>query len=149
MWAMDKLLQVSGMATQLAVQKTANVAMVTSDAGVAAAGAMAYYSAINPPAAPALAALQFAETMTYAVMDTGGMMPHMGFAFNTSGSAERVLSPSQTSNFESLVNNGGSRSAHLHQTNNFGGGVTKEMLADHTAQTMNKLRSMIRPEALA
>ena len=148
MWAMDKLLQVSGLATQVAVQKTANVAQVSSDAGVAAAGAMAYYSAINPPAAPAMAALQFAETMSYAVMDTGGMMPHMGFAFNTSGSAERVLSPSQTSNFESLVNNGGSRSAHLHQTNNFGGGVTKEMLADHTAQTMNKLRSMIRPEAL-
>jgi hypothetical protein len=60
-----------------------------------------------------------------------------------------VLSPSQTSNFGSLVNNGGSRSAHLHQTNNFGGGVSEKMLADHTAKTMNKLRSMIRPEALA
>lgn len=149
MWAMDKLLQVSGMATQVAVQKTANVAMVSSDAGVAAAGAMAYYSAINPPEAPAMAALQFAETMAYAVMDTGGMMPHMGFAFNTSGSAERVLSPSQTSNFESLVNNGGSRVAHLHQTNNYGGAPTKEMHEAQTAHTINRLKSMLRPEAFA
>ena len=149
MWAMSKLLDATGYATQFAIQKSANVAAVTSDAGVAAAGAMAYYSAINPPAAPAMAALQFAETMSYAVMDTGGMMPHMGFAFNKSGSAERVLSPSQTSNFESLVNNGGSRTAHLHQTNNYGGAPTKEMHEAQTAHTISRLKSMLRPEAFA
>jgi len=149
MWAMSKLLDATGYATQFAIQKSANVAAVTSDAGVAAAGAMAYYSAINPPAAPAMAALQFAETMSYAVMDTGGMMPHMGMAFNTSGSVERVLSPSQTSNFESLVNNGGSRSAHLHQTNNYGGAPTKEMHEAQTAHTISRLKSMLRPEAFA
>jgi hypothetical protein len=149
MWAMSKLLDATGYATQFAIQKSANVAAVTSDAGVAAAGAMAYYSAINPPAAPAMAALQFAETMSYAVMDSGGMMPHMGFAFNKSGSAERVLSPSQTSNFESLVNNGGSRTAHLHQTNNYGGAPTKEMHEAQTAHTISRLKSMLRPEAFA
>lgn len=149
MWAMDKLMQTTGIATQVATQKAGDVAMVASDAGVAAAGAMAYYSATNPLMAPALAAVQYAETMSYAVMDTGGMMPHMGFAFNASGSPERVLSPSQTSNFESMVNNGGSRNATLHQTNNFAGGVTKEMLDAHAAQTMNKLRGMLRPEAFA
>lgn len=149
MWAMDKLLQSQGQASELVTQKAANAAMVTSDAGVAAAGTMAYYSAINPLVAPAMAGVAYAETMAYAVMDTGGMMPHMGFAFNKSGSPERVLSPGQTSNFESLVNNGGARNATLHQTNNFGGGVTKEMLDAHTAQTMAKMRGMIRPEALA
>jgi hypothetical protein len=152
MWAMDKLMQATGLATQRATQAAANVALVTSDAGVAAAGTMAYYSAINPPVAPAMAAVAYAETMSYAagaIFDTGGMMPHMGFAFNTSGSPERVLSPSQTHNFESMINNGGSRNATLNQTNNFGGGVTKEMLDAHTSQTMSRLRGMLRPEAFA
>ena len=83
------------------------------------------------------------------IADTGTMLPHMGLAFNTSGSTERVLSPSQTSNFESMVNNGGSRNATLNQTNNFGGGVTHEMLQAHTQKTMAAMRRMIRPEALA
>jgi hypothetical protein len=147
MWAMDKILQVTGLAAQQTTQKAANVTTVTGDAGVAAAGAMAFYSAINPPIAPAMAAVQYAETMSYAIMDTGGMMPHMGLAFNTSGSVERVLSPSQTSNFESLVNNGGSRRATLNQTNHFGGGVTPRMLDEHTNKTVRALRGMLRPEA--
>lgn len=152
MWALDEILQATGLAKQKATQGAAAVAQVTSDASVAAAGTLAYYSAINPPAAPALAAAAFAETIAYApsagVFDTGGILPHMGFAFNSSGSVERVLSPSQTSNFESLVSNGGSRSATLNQTNHFGGGVTPAMLQDHTRQTMSALRSMVRPEAL-
>lgn len=150
-WALTKVLDATGFATQRATQAAANVGMIASDAAVAAAGTMAFYSAIDPVTAPAMAAVAYAETMAYAggaVMDTGGMMPHMGFAMNTSGSPERVLSPSQTSNFESLVNNGGSRSATLNQTNNFGGGVTKDMLDAHTSKTMSQLRAMIRPEAL-
>ena len=152
MWALDAALQVSGLAKQRVTQGAAAVAQVTSDAAVAAAGTMAYYSVINPPAAPALAAAAYAETIAYApaaVFDTGGMLPSMQFAFNKSGSAERILSPGQTKNFESLVNNGGSRSATLNQTNHFGGGVSKEMLDDHMQKTMNALRRMIRPEALA
>ena len=153
MWALDEALQVSGLAKQKVTQGAAAVAQVASDAAVAAAGTMAYYSAINPPAAPALAAAAYAETMAYtagaATFDTGGMLPHMGLAFNQSGSAERILSPSQTANFDSMVNNGGSRSTTLNQTNNFGGGVTPEMLQAHTQQTMASMRRMIRPEALA
>lgn len=153
MWALDEALQISGLAKQRVTQGAAAVAQVASDAAVAAAGTMAYYSPINPPAAPALAAAAYAETMAYtagaATFDTGGMLPHMGLAFNQSGSAERILSPSQTANFDSMVNNGGSRSATLNQTNNFGGGVTHEMLQAHTQQTMASMRRMIRPEALA
>lgn len=153
MWALDEALQISGLAKQRVTQGAAAVAQVASDAAVAAAGTMAYYSPINPPAAPALAAAAYAETMAYtagaATFDTGGMLPHMGLAFNQSGSAERILSPSQTANFDSMVNNGGSRSATLNQTNNFGGGITHEMLQAHTQQTMASMRRMIRPEALA
>jgi hypothetical protein len=152
MWAMDKLLQVSGLAAQKATQTTANIATIGWDAAVAAAGTMAYYSAIDPPVAPAMAAVAYAETMSYAagtVMDYGGMMPHMGFAFNTSGSAERVLSPSQTQNFETMVNQGGSRSAVLHQTNHFGGSPNEDLLKQHRAQTMSDMRRLLRPEAFA
>jgi hypothetical protein len=152
MWALDKLMQVSGLAAQEATQGAADVATIGKDAAVAGAGTMAYYSAINPPVAPAMAAVAYAETMSYAagtVMDYGGMMPHMGFAFNTSGSAERVLSPSQTQNFETMVNQGGSRSAVLHQTNHFGGSPNEDLLKQHRAQTMSDMRRLLRPEAFA
>jgi hypothetical protein len=152
MWALDKILTASGLATEKGLQSAANVATVTGDAGVAAANTMAYYSAIDPPVAPAMAAVAYAETMSYAagtVMDYGGMMPHMGFAFNTSGSAERVLSPSQTQNFETMVNQGGSRSAVLHQTNHFGGSPNEDLLKQHRAQTMSDMRRLLRPEAFA
>jgi hypothetical protein len=153
LWAMQKIMQVTGLTSQAAAQRTANANTITADAGVSYAGTYAYYSAISPLLAPAMAAAAAAATigggLAYEVFDTGGMLPHMGMAFNRSGSVERVLSPSQTSNFENLVNNGGSRNATLNQTNNFGGGVTPEMLADHTNQTMAKLRGMLRPEAFA
>ncbi len=151
LWLMQKIMQVTGLTSQAATQRTANTATITADAGVAYAGTLAYYSAINPPAAPALAAAQAATTsaggLAYEVFDTGGMLPSMSMAFNKSGAVERVLSPSQTQNFESLVNNGGSPRATLNQTNHFGGGVTQEMLASHTSQTMAKMRNMMRPEA--
>jgi hypothetical protein len=152
MWALDKLMQVSGLAAQEATQGAADVATIGKDAAVAGAGTMAYYSAINPPVAPAMAAVAYAKTMAYAAgthMDYGGMMPHMGFAFNTSGSAERVLSPSQTQNFETMVNQGGSRSAVLHQTNHFGGSPNEDLLKQHRAQTMSDMRRLLRPEAFA
>jgi hypothetical protein len=149
MWAMNEVLDVTGLGKQVAVQKTSQLAQVSSAAGIAFANTMAYYTAFDPPIAPAMAGAAAVETlsggMTY---DTGGMLPHMGFAFNKSGSVERVLSPSQTQNFESLVNNGGTRSATLNQTNHFGGGVTQEMLDAHTQKTMAQMRKIVRPEAL-
>jgi hypothetical protein len=106
-WAMLHVMQAVGIGQQKATQAAANVATVTGDAAVAAAGALAYYSAINPPAAPALAAAQFAMTMAYAptsLFDTGGMLGHGRMALNLSGADERILSPSQTENFTRMVN---------------------------------------------
>jgi hypothetical protein len=149
LWLMNEILQASGLATQQGKQTAANTATVTGDAGVAAAGTMAYYSAINPPIAPAMASLAFAETMAFAAFEHGGMVMGPGGSPVPiiAHAGERVLSAGQTSNFESLVNNGGNRSATLNQENHFGGGVTEDMLAAHTQQTMSQLRGMLRPEA--
>ncbi len=151
MWAMDKLLQVSGLAAQKGTQTTANISTIAGDAGVAAANTMAYFTAIDPITAPAMAAVSFAETMAFAasaaVMDSGGMMGHMTYALNTSGSPERVLSPSQTRNFETMVNGGGTRSAHLNYAPTIHGNANEKMLQEHSTQMMGKLRSMLRPEA--
>lgn len=150
MWAEIKIMNALGIETTQAQNAAANLKQITQDAKTAAANAYNWASAWGGPiAGAAAAAVAFTAVEAFGVFDTGGMMPHMGFAMNTSGSPERVLSPSQTSNFESLVNNGGSRSATLNQTNNFGGGVTKDMLDAHTSKTMSQLRAMIRPEALA
>jgi hypothetical protein len=155
-WAEIKVMDALGFATAKATGGVANVAAAASNAAVAATGAAAAMAAI-PVVGPALA-VGAATTMTASMApfigmagdyDTGGMLPTMSMAFNRSGSPERILSPSQTSNFESMVNNGGQRSATLNQTNHFGGGVTPDMLAAHTAQTMSKLKGMLRPEAFA
>lgn len=152
MWAMDKLLEASGLAAHKAAQSTANLATITGDAGVAAAGTMAYYSAIDPPVAPAMADEAYATTLSYAsagaVMDTGGLMGHMTYALNTSGSPERVLSPSQTRTFDRVMGgDGGARSANLTYAPTIHGGVNEDMLKEHTNEMMGKLRGMIRPEA--
>ena len=150
MWAEIKIMNALGIETVETQNTLANLKQVTQDAKVTAANAYKWASSWGgPPAGAIAAAVAFARVEALGVFDTGGMLPHMGYAFNSSGSPERVLSPSQTQNFESMVNNGGSstRSAVLHQTNNFGGGVTPEMLQAHTNQTMSRLRAMIRPEA--
>ena len=119
-WAMAKILQVSGLASQHAIDASSNLAKVTADAGVAAAGAMAYYTAIDPPVAPAMAGLAFAETMAYgsaAPYDTGGMLQPGRVGANLSGYPERVLSPSQTANFEKMVNQSSSSSSVVHNHN--------------------------------
>ncbi len=152
MWAIQKIMQATGLGTQVTKNTAANAQMIISDAAVGAAGAEAAAAPAGPEAmaaAGAVATVMIMSNLSTVTMDTGGMMPHMGFAFNASGSPERVLSPSQTHNFESLVNNGGSRSAVLHQTNNYGGAPTKEMHEAQTAHTINRLKSMLRPEAFA
>jgi hypothetical protein len=108
-WAMLHVMQALGIGQQKATQAAANVTTVTSDAAVAAAGALAFYSAINPPAAPALAAAQFAMTMAYAPMAAfaqGGVVNGqrgMGVPI-LAHAGERVLTPGQTENFHKLVN---------------------------------------------
>ena len=152
MWAMHKVMQSLALGQEAAKNTTANTQAIISDAAKGAAGAEAAAAPAGPEAMAAaggVAQLMIMSNLSTVTMDTGGMMPHMGFAFNASGSPERVLSPSQTHNFESLVNNGGSRSAVLHQTNNYGGAPTKEMHEAQTAHTINRLKSMLRPEAFA
>jgi hypothetical protein len=108
-WAMLHVMQALGIGQQKTTQAAANVTTVTGDAAVAAAGALAYYSAINPPAAPALAAAQFAMTMAYAPMAAfaeGGVVNGqrgMGVPI-LAHAGERVLTPGQTENFHKLVN---------------------------------------------
>lgn len=108
-----------GTAAVHAIEGTSNVAEVTADAAVAAAGTMAYWSAINPPIAPAMAAAAFAETEAYAglaAFEAGGIVsggnglpvPIMAHA------GERVLSAPQTQNFERMVNGGGGSSHTTH-----------------------------------
>jgi hypothetical protein len=152
MWAMNEILDAGGLASSVAKNTIANTQKIISDAAVGAAGAEAAAAPAGPEAmaaAGAVATVMIMSNLSTVTMDTGGMLPHMAMAFNTSGSAERILSPSQTSNFESLVNNGGSRRATLNQTNHFGGGVTRQMLDEHTNKTMRALRGMLRPEAFA
>ena len=125
MWAMDEALTLAGRATQHAQQGAANVAAVTGDAAVAAAGAMAYWSAINPPIAPAMAAVQFAATMAYAPMasfDKGGMVTEGGGRHVPvlAKAGERILTPQQSQNFESMVNQSSSKSSTMHLTYNGG-----------------------------
>lgn len=130
-------------------QEEAHLLAKLSDAKVAAANAYAWGSAFGGPiggAAAAAVAFTAVEAFEYGGIvggSAGAPVPIIAHA------GERVLSAGQTSNFESMVNSGGNRSASLHQENHFGGGVTEDMLAAHTADTMSKLRSMIRPEAFA
>jgi hypothetical protein len=152
MWAMNEILDAGGLASSVAKNMIANTQKIISDAAVGAAGAEAAAAPAGPEAmaaAGAVATVMIMSNLSTVTMDTGGMLPHMAMAFNTSGSAERILSPSQTSNFESLVNNGGSRRATLNQTNHFGEGVTPRMLEEHTNKTMRALRGMLKPEAFA
>jgi hypothetical protein len=75
--------EVAATSTKVAVNSAANTMMAVSDAGLAAAGAFAYYSAINPPAALPLAMAQYAEGLSIAglsAFDYGGIMPKTGVA---------------------------------------------------------------------
>ena len=127
-WAMLHAMQALGLTQQHATQAASNLGTITGDASVAAAGAMAFYSAVNPPAAPALAALQFAETMAYAgggVFDSGGILGTGRMGVNLSGADERVLSPSQTKTFDRVMNQGSSTSSSSSSRTVNMGGVTQ------------------------
>jgi hypothetical protein len=131
-WIQDEVTQAAAAAKQKAAQTVQAAATVGSDAAVAAAGAMAYYSSTDPIGAPALAAAQYAETISYgsaSMFDKGGVV---GNGMGVEGyrgyhvpilaeQGERVLTPSQTDNFHKLVNNDNSSSSsssnvtnHLH-----------------------------------
>jgi hypothetical protein len=58
--------EVAAAAAQTAARAAANVTQATSDAGLAAAGTFAWYSAVFPPIAPAMAAAAYGEGMGFA-----------------------------------------------------------------------------------
>lgn len=120
-------------AQQVTIAGAGNVAMVTGDAGVAAAGALAYYSAISPPIAPAMAALAFAETMAYApiaAFELGGVVsgsPGMAVPI-IAHAGERVLTPKQTQTVEKLADGTASAVAprfHMPISITLNGGATQ------------------------
>ena len=131
MWALDHILQITGLAAQKTTQATANVGTVMGDAGLAFAGTMAFYSAINPPAAPALASAAYATTLA------GGLSAQAfemgGVVAGAAGSpvpiiahaGERVLTASETSQFHSLVNSQTSTQSNSRVVNV--GGITQNL----------------------
>jgi hypothetical protein len=123
MWAENKILTALGLVAQRTQQGVSNVAAVTGDAAVAAAGTMAYYSAINPVLAPAAAAAAFSVTMAYApmaAMALGGVVNgQKGMAVPILAHAgERVLTPQQTQTFEKLANGTGAAAPGRGDTHN-------------------------------
>jgi hypothetical protein len=75
--------EAAALAAKTATASATNVAEATSDAAVAASGTFAFYSAIFPPMASAMAAAAYAEGLAFAGMaafDTGGIMPRTGVA---------------------------------------------------------------------
>ncbi|MGA3211993.1 MAG: hypothetical protein ABSD20_11865 [Terriglobales bacterium] len=81
--AQDTAAESAAVAAKVATASAANVAQATSDAAVAASGTFAFYSAIFPPMAPAMAAAAYAEGMAFAGMaafDQGGVVPRTGVA---------------------------------------------------------------------
>ena len=152
MWAMDEVMQALGLAKQKGIAAAADVATVTADAGVAAAGTMAYYSAIDPITAPALAAAQGAMTMAYAPTSfaVGGVVPGMmGSPVPAIVHAgERVLTASQNSTYESMANSSSrSSTVHMHYSPTIHGNPDPQMLQEHAAQMMSMIRRQVRPEA--
>jgi hypothetical protein len=75
--------EATALGTKVALNSAANTVMAISDAGLAAAGAFAYYSATAPEAALPLAMAQYAEGLSLAglaAFDYGGIMPNTGLA---------------------------------------------------------------------
>ncbi|HVJ09263.1 MAG TPA: hypothetical protein VM554_12855 [Acidisarcina sp.] len=162
MWVMDEVLEVSGRARKHAAVAASNAATVTGDAGVAAAGAMAYWSAINPPIAPAMAAAQAAMTLAYmpmAMFDRGGVVTAGGGMHVPvlAKAGERVLTPTQTQNFESLVNQSSSSqhkstTVNLHyngQVNAYDRSGMRGTLRAHADDILSIVREGYRAGALA
>ena len=149
-WIQDEVTQAAAAAKQKAAQTVQAAATVGSDAAVAAAGAMAYYSSTDPIGAPALAAAQYAETISYgsaSAFDKGGVVGNgMGIeGFRgyhvpiLAEQGERVLTPQQTDNFHKLVNNTSSSSSSSNVTNHLH--YEPKVSANTSAQMKRDLRS--------
>jgi hypothetical protein len=90
----------------VATKTASNVAMAMSDAALAAAGQFAYYSAIAPPIAPAMAAAAYAQGMVWAGAagaEEGGMIGETGLAMLHKG--EIVMPPAVSNVFRNMTEN--------------------------------------------
>ena len=164
LWAEEKILTALGLTAQRAEQGVGNVAAVVGDAAVAAAGTLAYYSAINPVIAPAMAEAAYATTMTYApmaAMAAGGVVGgQSGMAVPILAHAgERVLTPQQTQNFERMANGTGAAvpgrgdvHTHLHyngQVNAYDRSGMRSTLKAHAEDILDVVRDGYRNGLLA
>jgi hypothetical protein len=101
-----------------AIHNTGNVAMALSDAGLAAAGAFAYYSASAPEVAPELAALQYAIGLTFAGLASaaGGMevdRDQLAFVHKN----EKILPARTSAGFDRIINSFTTNSQQLQAAN--------------------------------
>jgi hypothetical protein len=145
-----------------ALQGASNVASVTGDAAVAAAGAYAATAMIpfvGPELAPGVAAATFAAVMAFAPLaafEAGGVVGGMsGMPVPIMAHAgERVLSAPQTQNFERMVNSStsNSRSAHINYSPTISGAFDhasmKQTLATHSEDILSIVRQGINSGAL-
>jgi hypothetical protein len=145
MWAATAIAALTGSTTL----KTINMQNIKTDAATAAANTYNAVSAIpivGPALAPAAASVAYGAVMAFETFDQGGMVSQTGLVM--AHAREGVLTPAQTRNFQSMTENyNGGAKATLNQTNHFGGSVTPEMLASHSAQTIGKMKALLRPEA--
>src|ERR1700674_3245734 len=97
-------------AATMATNSAENVAMATSDAAVAAAGTLAWWSAVFAPAAPAMAATALTEGLAFAGLAAfakGGIVPEDMVGQLHGG--EMVLPPELSTGVQNMVSHGGPR----------------------------------------
>lgn len=114
----------------LALQKSGQKSQIFADAKTAAANAYASTSAVpivGPVLAPVAAAAAFAGVMAFESFNEGGVV-QQGGGYHVpilAKQGERVLTPTQNTNFESLVNNrtniGGNNTVNARVTQHFAG----------------------------
>jgi hypothetical protein len=96
-WIESQILMMVFGKTKTQTDSDANVARAQSLAAVAAEGAFAYYSAIFPPAAAAMASAQYAQGLLWAglaAFELGGVVPQTGLALVHKG--ETILPASMS-----------------------------------------------------
>jgi hypothetical protein len=166
MWAEQKIMDALGLTTKKAAESAANVASTESYTAVAAMAAASAVAGI-PITGPALAAAAAAQMTdlgqgftAMAAFEAGGIVGGgNGMAIPILAHAgERVLSPSQTTNFEKMVNQSNSSSSsassviHNHLTQNLNGydrAGLKSALRDHADDVLAIVRQGYRSGKLS
>jgi hypothetical protein len=145
----------------LLLQKQGQKSQIMADAKTAAANTYSAVSAIpvvGPFLAPAAAAAAFGAVLAFESFNEGGVVTAGGGMHVPilAKAGERVLTPSQTQNFENLVNNSSSNSRsntfNLHyngQVNAFDRNGMRSTLKSHAQDILDIVREGYRNGALA